>query len=78
MAKTAQEKATLNGMEATFSRPETEDYEPEFGLTKREYFAGLALQGLVSNQHYAPQADTSYLPKLALGYADALLLELEK
>lgn len=56
-------------------------YEPEFGLTKREYFAALALQGIVSsnemmgkslNEHY------SRTSQMAISYADALINELNK
>lgn len=45
-----------------------------YGLTKREYFAGLAMQGLVSDspEGYVPVAIN------AVRYADALLKELEK
>lgn len=43
------------------------------GLTKREYFAGLAMQGMVSRGPYLPKEMVE-----AIKYADALLLELEK
>jgi hypothetical protein len=43
------------------------------GLTKREYFAGLAMQGLLSND-----LPVRGVAKCALEYADALLGELEK
>lgn len=46
------------------------------GITKREYFAGLAMQGLISNQginlHNQPRIVSE-----AVKYADMLLLELE-
>ena len=54
------------------------------GLTKREYFAGLAMQGLLSiydsNQDsIVPNRDTViYMAGLAVTASDALLLELEK
>ncbi len=47
------------------------------GLTKREHFAGLAMQGLVSNHNYVMGNEDS-LSDLALTIADALLAELEK
>jgi len=52
------------------------------GLTKREYFAGLAMQGLLSNEYitkimegdkYNPTADTA---KMAILFADELLNQL--
>ena len=47
-----------------------------FGLTKREYFAGLAMQGIVSQWQH------DWFPKdharLAVEIADALLAELER
>ncbi|MBL4795899.1 MAG: hypothetical protein JKY50_00640 [Oleispira sp.] len=51
--------------------------EPGMGLTKREHFAGLAMQGLVSNHNYVMGNEDS-LSDLALTIADALLAELEK
>jgi hypothetical protein len=49
---------------------------PRHGLTKREYFAGLAMQGLLS------QYDGSYsrdlVARAAVENADDLLAELEK
>jgi hypothetical protein len=47
-----------------------------YGLTKREYFAALAMQGLISN---AKDYHTfSNLASDAVACADALLAELEK
>lgn len=60
------------------SSAETFQYEStpmSFGLTKREYFAAKALQGLCSNSfagHLNSRAETAVL------LADALILELEK
>jgi hypothetical protein len=44
------------------------------GLTKREYFAGMAMQGLISGNgtHF------SDIPEKSVEFADALLAELEK
>lgn len=51
-----------------------------FGLTKREYFAGLAMQGLLANgdhrKRLACDLDTTHI--CAIKYADALLKELAK
>ena len=43
------------------------------GLTKREYFAGLALQAVISSNRYGEFE----IPYWAVKYADALLVELE-
>jgi len=50
--------------------------ETHLGLTKREYFAGLAMQGLASS---AAEYSRFYeMAKDALAMADALLAELER
>lgn len=45
------------------------------GLTKREYFAGLAMQGLLSNQRLS--ATEEELAKASIEVADELLKQLE-
>jgi hypothetical protein len=47
------------------------------GLTKREYFAGLAMQGLLS-QNYTNRKDIKTFVRWAAEAADALLEELTK
>jgi hypothetical protein len=51
---------------------------PAGGLTKRQYFAAVAMQGLTANsvpgQHHMP----ANLAQEAVQYADALIAELEK
>lgn len=52
-------------------------YEP--GLSKREYFAGLAMQGMLSNPQL--NIETTSLEAIAsdaVAHADALLTELSK
>ena len=44
-----------------------------FGLTKREYIAAKALQGLLSNEHIG---SSDSIGKIAVEYADALLIAL--
>ena len=51
---------------------EPDGWPKEFGLTKREYFAGLAMQGLLANGDYEG------VESAAVVKADALLKELEK
>lgn len=48
-----------------------------FGLTKREYFAGLALQAIISSNRYLEYEKACWTVNSAVKYADALLLELE-
>lgn len=52
------------------------------GLTKREYFAGLAMQGLLASNLYDTYDGAGEWKKdtieSAVEYADALLAELEK
>ena len=53
-------------------------YQPSFGLTKREYFAGLAMQGLLAHTGgQSVYANTTIVGE-AIDFADALLEELEK
>lgn len=47
------------------------------GLTKREYFAAMAMQGMLSNQH-GYFLEHNKLSKYALSYADSLINELNK
>lgn len=47
------------------------------GLTKREYFAGLALQGMMANQHLT-STENDTIARWSVEIADALLAELEK
>jgi hypothetical protein len=47
-----------------------------FGLTKREYFAAMALQGLLVENSSSINAD--WTPKQAVKMADALIEELNK
>lgn len=56
----------------------------EMGLTKREYFAGLAMQGLLSNPEWMKEykgekylMQTDIVAEVAIKTADALLKALE-
>ena len=49
---------------------------PLFGLSKREHFAGLALQGMVAVCSYDEQKAAKC--RAAVEFADALLKELDK
>lgn len=47
------------------------------GLTKREYFAGLAMQGLLTKYTIKTPSDQSIITKLSIELADELLSELK-
>lgn len=53
----------------------------EFGLTKREYFAGLAMQGMLANdwQGYAQRnPECELLAQASRNFADALIKALNE
>lgn len=55
--------------------------KPLIGLTKREYFAAMAMQGLCANPKYfdgSQEGCMDILPDDAVRLADTLLSELEK
>ncbi len=49
-----------------------------FGLTKREYFAAVAMQGILSSCFASFNPMPEHLAQDALNYADAILSELNK
>lgn len=49
---------------------------PPGGLTKREWFAGLAMQGLLADANY--DGNMIECVRLSLQYTDALIAELNK
>jgi hypothetical protein len=50
------------------------------GLTKREYFAAMAMQGLLSNSNYDIHEDGAFdfVAEDAISFADAILKQLEE
>ena len=48
------------------------------GLTKREYFAGIALQGIIENCYFQSGISMETHIKEAVLLADALIAELER
>jgi hypothetical protein len=64
-----------NGKQSAFTGIVNEAYQ--FGLTKREYFAGLAMQSLCKMTEVYGD-DPEVVAELSVDYADALLKELEK
>jgi len=61
----------------TFFLSELNKTQTNNGLTKREHFAGLAMQGFISAGH-GGMPNASELADYAVRYADALLGELDK
>ena len=54
--------------------------KPLIGLTKREYFAGLAMQGLCSNQEFLKNlnGDPNLIAQACIEIVDELLKQLEE
>jgi hypothetical protein len=65
-----------NGKQGAF--PKRADGAPQTGLTKREYFAGLAMQAIASKENYDIDYDFIRTARKSIKLADALLKELEK
>ena len=75
------ERLNGNGMEQAFPTCEDENNAAEGGFTKREYFAGLAMQGQLASMNGIdgnPEYYEQVGAKAAVRCADALLVELEK
>ncbi len=64
------DKATMNGQSTAFPT------DIDDGLTKREWFAGMALQGLIACETVMVSGDATELAKFAVEHADALLKQL--
>jgi hypothetical protein len=57
----------------------TETLDYQYGLTKREYFAGIALQGVLADSKREYEDDALKEPcDLAVAYADALIAALNE
>lgn len=73
-----------NGYHSTFPSVQTHENKYNNGLTKREYFAGLAMQGLLSSNSPSFWGNAngrnvvSEIAKEALAHADELLKQLEE
>ena len=65
-----------NGKQGAF--PKRADGAPQTGLTKREYFAGLAMQAIASKENYDIDYDFIRTARKSIKLADALLKELDK
>ncbi len=73
-----------NGKDPIYPRPHqnsdgTIQHDVYIGLTKREYFAGLAMQGLLANPTgYSDREWQSHVIKDSVAMADKLLKALEE
>ena len=67
-----------NSKQSAFAASEENHTLGTIRLTKREYFAGLAMQGLLSiyNKNALNPIELKYMSELAVKAADALLAEL--
>jgi hypothetical protein len=82
---TPEERAKENGGEPVNFIPMgdatdrgTHLWAPSFGLTKRELFAAMAMQGQLSSASECADSSCGGIAKWAVNYADALLAELAK
>lgn len=75
-----EEKAIKNGNSAAFMQPGNNGGVWDSGMSKREVFAAMALQGIMSNQKLLENLDEidGGVAGHAVRHADALLWELEK
>lgn len=62
---------------AAFYHPDGGTDSPQVGLTKREYFAAMAMQGLCANSVPGPHHGFERLATESVQYADALLKALD-
>ena len=79
-----------NGKKPAFPLGQAENFRwsdgVDLGLTKREYFAGLAMQGLLSNSEFIKGGSFDFksrgteerVSSIATNISDALLAELDK
>lgn len=66
-----------NGKQGAFAMLDQNGSFTQYGLTKREYFAGMAMIGLYSMKDAICWTDED-IAKMAVKQSDALLAELEK
>jgi hypothetical protein len=65
-----------NGKQGAFAT--ASDGCHQAGLTKREYFAGLAMQGICVEKHVERDEEREKIARWSVKIADALIEELEK
>jgi hypothetical protein len=67
-----------NGKQGAFACVDSQKQYLQEGLTKREYFAVLALQGICVEKYVQRDNDREMIAQWSVKMADALLAELEK
>jgi hypothetical protein len=78
MIKNADKPAApvLHTIDGNWNKEPIDEYK---GLTKREHFAAMAMQGIASNHRLVDDAGAAkWVASQSLAYADALLEALEK
>lgn len=70
-------KPDLNDLQQQELRKLIAEHAPMVGLTKREWFAGLAMQGLLANPDLSHKS-ISVMAELAADQADEMLSRLAK
>lgn len=68
--------AFLDKPQTIYLHPTPPDCDVQFGLTKREYFAAMAMQA--TTKHFVEELDMPYMVKRCVAMADALIAELNK
>lgn len=71
-------KETVFDDDAAFARPTSKFSPGDSGLTKREYFAALAMQGLCDRQQIGLSLGPDEIAKLAVEIADAVINRLNE
>lgn len=66
----------MNNTEPAFPRERNPNLYP--GLTKREYFAAMAMQGIVGRNDYSPRDEGKWIVEISVEIADKLLKQLSK
>ena len=61
-----------------FPSTENADYVPILGITVRQYFSALAMQGLLANPDVGNVTGTKVIAEWSVEQADALIEELAK
>ena len=65
----------MNGNDAAYPS-DPDQYSPEFGLTKRELFAAMAMQGLLANPGFREDVVHGRIAKMAIDEANNLIYHL--
>lgn len=67
-----------NGEQPAFACVDSQHQYLQEGLTKREYFAAMAMQGILAGRKENLKHTNEFFAKVSIDIADALLTELDK